>query len=85
MTGDYFLYLENSFYISNGERNQVRDRMIPMSQIKRMWVWNNYFMIAQNGYDDLHVEKLNSDETLLDFYKRAYVPIPSQIVIDSNT
>jgi len=86
MTSDCFLYFENSFYrYDNGEKNQVRDRLIPMSKIKRIWNWDRYFCIATDGYSDLYMEKASPDETMLDFYKRIYVPIPSQVVIDSNT
>ena len=70
----------------DNNRGKKVDRLIPMSKITRIWDnGDNFFGIIQDGYKDLYVEKLNSDETLLDFYKRAYVPIPSQVVIDSNT
>jgi hypothetical protein len=70
----------------NGERSLQLDRLIPMSQIKRIWDnGDNFFGIAQETYKDLYVEKANPNETILEFYKRSYVPIPLQIVIDSNT
>lgn len=87
MTSDYFIYLPNSFWMDDdNNRSKKVDRLIPMSKITRIWDnGDNFFGIIQDGYKDLYVEKLNSDETLLDFYKRTYVPIPSQIVINSNT
>ena len=87
MTGDYFIYLNKSFWMKdNNERSLQLDRLIPMSHIKRIWDnGDNFFGIAQETYKDLYVEKANPNETILEFYKRSYVPIPSQIVIDSNT
>lgn len=87
MTGDYFIYLNKSFWLKeNHEPSLALDRLIPMSCIKRIWDnGDNYFGIAQETYKDLYVEKANPNETILEFYKRSYVPIPSQIVIDSNT
>ena len=87
MTGDYFIYLNKSFWLKdNGERSLQLDRLIPMSHIKRIWDnGDNFFGIAQETYKDLYVEKTNPNETILEFYKRSYVPIPSQIVINSNT
>ena len=87
MTSEYFLYFQNSYYRNdNGEKTHIRDRLIPVSKIKRIWTWNNLFCIATEGYtDDICVEKKDANETIVDFYKRAYVPIPSQVVIDSNT
>lgn len=87
MTGDYFIYLNKSFWWKdNGERSLQLDRLIPMSKITRIWDnGDNFFCIIQDGYKDLYVEKANPNETILEFYKRSYVPIPSQIVIDSNT
>ena len=87
MTNDYFIYLPNAFWIdSYNNRGKELDRLIPMSNIKRIWDnGDNFFGIAQETYKDLYVEKTNPNETILEFYKRSYVPIPSQIVINSNT
>ena len=87
MTGDYFIYLNKSFWLKdNNERSLQLDRLIPMSHIKRIWDnGDNFFGIAQETYKDLYVEKSNPNETILEFYKRSYVPIPSQIAIDPST
>ena len=85
MTGDYFLYFENSFCYNNGENTKVRNRLVPVKQIKRIWELEKYFCVATDGYSDLYIEKKTQSETILDFYGRSYVPIPSQVVIDSNT
>lgn len=45
MTGDYFLYFENSFCRNNGEKTQVRNRLVPVKQIKRVWEWE-YFIFS---------------------------------------
>ena len=87
MTGDYFMYLPNSFWLDNdNNKGKKLNRLIPMSKITRIWDnGDDFFGIIQDGYKDLYVEKANPNETILEFYKRSYVPIPSQIVIDSNT
>lgn len=87
MTGDYFMYLPNSFWLDNdNNKGEKLDRLIPMSKIARIWDnGDDFFGIIQDGYKDLYVEKANPNETILEFYKRSYVLIPSQIVIDSNT
>lgn len=87
MTGDYFIYLNKSFWLkNNNERSLELDRLIPMSHIKRIWDnGDGFFGIAQDTYNDLFVEKTNPNETILEFYKRSYVPIPSQIAIDPST
>lgn len=87
MTGDYFMYLPNSFWLDNdNNKGEKLDRLIPMSKIARIWDnVDDFFGIIQDGYKDLYVEKANPNETILEFYKRSYVLIPSQIVIDSNT
>jgi hypothetical protein len=58
--------------------------MIPISQIKRMWDFTDGFGIAQEGYKDIYVDKNDKNETLLDFYKRAYVPIPTPQIGDNT-
>ena len=85
MTNNDFLYCEDSYYLDNDKnKSSVRNRMIPISQIKRMWDFTGGFGIAQDGYVDIYVPEKTKNESLIDFYKRAYVSTPTQPTIDNT-
>ena len=87
MTNNTMLYLEKSYNTdSAGNKQSIKNRLIPISKINRIWENAKTFGISQqDGYSDLFVEKKFKNETIIDFYKRATLPLTQpNLTIDNE-
>lgn len=79
------LYLEKSYNSDSGKHKlYIKDRLVPISKINRIWETPEKFGVAQDGYSDLFVDKKSSNETIIDFYKRATLPLTENILTIDN-